>query len=215
MKSQNGKFITIEGMDGAGKSTIISMLKVYLEENNLVDKFVFTREPGSAFSKEAEKIRNLILDNQNSFSQMVDALLFATSRRLNLEKGIWPAIESGKHVISDRYWHSSFVYQGILGEVGLQTVKQLNEIATNNTKPDFVIFLDLEPQTSVERLTHLRTSMDRLEHTDIKYYENLKEAYLNVINDDPQQFRIIDAKCDINELFQRVLNVLKQEGVLN
>lgn len=215
MKSQNGKFITIEGMDGAGKSTIISMLKVYLEENNLVDKFVFTREPGSAFSKEAEKIRNLILDNQNSFSQMVDALLFATSRRLNLEKGIWPAIESGKHVISDRYWHSSFVYQGILGEVGLQTVKQLNEIATNNTKPDFVIFLDLEPQTSVERLIHLRTSMDRLEHTDIKYYENLKEAYLKVINDDPQQFRIIDAKCDINELFQRVLNVLKQEGVLN
>ncbi|SYV90287.1 thymidylate kinase, partial [Metamycoplasma alkalescens] len=86
---EKGKFIVFEGMDGSGKTTIIQMLKDELINRNLINNFVFTREPGSAFSKEAEKIRQLILDNANSFSSMVDALLFATSRRLNLEKGIW------------------------------------------------------------------------------------------------------------------------------
>lgn len=80
-----GKFVVFEGMDGSGKTTIIKRLKEYLESENRLDDFVFTREPGSSHSKEAEEIRQLILDNDNSFSVMVDALLFAASRRLNLE----------------------------------------------------------------------------------------------------------------------------------
>lgn len=88
MSNQDAKFIVIEGMDGSGKTTILKKFRDELNCKNMIDNFVFTREPGSAFSKEAEKIRELILENENSFSPMVDALLFATSRRINLEKGI-------------------------------------------------------------------------------------------------------------------------------
>ncbi|RMA78627.1 dTMP kinase [Metamycoplasma subdolum] len=210
---KKGKFIVIEGMDGSGKSTIVEMLKKQVAKDKKDDQIIFTREPGSAFSKEAEKIRNLILDNNNEFSTMADAMLFATGRRINLEKGIWPALEAGKTVISDRYWHSSFVYQGILGKVGLDKVKTLNKIATDNSNPDLVIFFDLKPEISLSRLTKLRDKMDRLEHNNLSYYEKLRDAYHEVIKDDPEIFRVIDSNCTIEELYQKVVNILKKEGI--
>ncbi|GAA8715757.1 hypothetical protein oki361_20690 [Helicobacter pylori] len=88
MKNKKYNFIVFEGMDCAGKTSIINMLKSYLEKEHKLDKYVFTREPGSTFSNEAEKIRNLILDKENNFSPIIDALLFVASRRLNLEHGI-------------------------------------------------------------------------------------------------------------------------------
>ncbi|MCY2903037.1 dTMP kinase [Mycoplasmopsis arginini] len=211
---RKGKFIAFEGMDGSGKTTIIQMLKNELITKNLIDNFVFTREPGSAFSKEAEKIRQLILDNENSFSSMVDALLFATSRRLNLEKGIWPALEENKNVITDRYTTSSYVYQGVLGDATLENVEIINKIATNQTEPDFVIFFDLEPSISVERITKMREGMDRLETSDISYYVSLRESYKKVIAKNPERYRIIDANCSIIELFNKVVDILKKENVL-
>ncbi|VEU81445.1 dTMP kinase [Mycoplasmopsis arginini] len=211
---RKGKFIAFEGMDGSGKTTIIQMLKNELITKNLIDNFVFTREPGSAFSKEAEKIRQLILDNENSFSSMVDALLFATSRRLNLEKGIWPALEENKNVITDRYTTSSYVYQGVLGDATLENVEIINKIATNQTEPDFVIFFDLEPSISVERITKMREGMDRLETSDISYYVSLRESYKKVIAKNPERYRIINANCSIIELFNKVVDILKKENVL-
>lgn len=211
---RKGKFIAFEGVDGSGKTTIIQMLKNELITKNLIDNFVFTREPGSAFSKEAEKIRQLILDNENSFSSMVDALLFATSRRLNLEKGIWPALEENKNVITDRYTTSSYVYQGVLGDATLENVEIINKIATNQTEPDFVIFFDLEPSISVERITKMREGMDRLETSDISYYVSLRESYKKVIAKNPERYRIIDANCSIIELFNKVVDILKKENVL-
>ncbi|AZG68921.1 dTMP kinase [Mycoplasma struthionis] len=213
LDKKTGKFIVIEGMDGSGKSTIISMLKdefVRLKR----DDVIFTREPGSAFSKEAEKIRQFILDNENSFSNMVDALLFATSRRLNLEKGIWPALKENKIVISDRYWTSSYVYQGVLGTMGLEKVKILNEIATDNTKPDFIIFFDLDPKTSVQRITQNRDIIDRLETTDVAYYEKLRDAYKLVMQNDDSKYYVIDANCTIVELYEKVVDIFKKHGVL-
>lgn len=211
---RKGKFIAFEGMDGSGKTTIIQMLKNELITKNLIDNFVFTREPGSAFSKEAEKIRQLILDNENSFSSMVDALLFATSRRLNLEKGIWPALEENKNVITDRYTTSSYVYQGVLGDATLENIEIINKIATNQTEPDFVIFFDLEPSISVERITKMREGMDRLETSDISYYVSLRESYKKVIAKNPERYRIINANCSIIELFNKVVDILKKENVL-
>ncbi|ENY53654.1 dTMP kinase [Metamycoplasma alkalescens] len=211
---EKGKFIVFEGMDGSGKTTIIQMLKDELINRNLINNFVFTREPGSAFSKEAEKIRQLILDNANSFSSMVDALLFATSRRLNLEKGIWPALKNNKNVISDRYTTSSYVYQGILGDAQLENVEIINKIATNNTEPDFIIFFDLEPAISIERITKMRNEMDRLETNDVGYYFLLRESYKKIIAKNPQKYRVVNANCSIIELFNKVIDILQKEKVL-
>ncbi|MGX9395182.1 dTMP kinase [Mycoplasma sp. 1781] len=211
---RTGKFIAFEGMDGSGKTTIIQMLKNDLIKDGLIDNFVFTREPGSAFSKEAEHIRQLILDNENSFSSMVDALLFATSRRLNLEKGIWPALQEEKHVITDRYTTSSYVYQGVLGDAGLEKVEIINQIATNKTEPDLIIFFDLEPSVSVERITKMREGMDRLETSDVSYYFSLREAYNKVIAKNRSRYRVIDANCSIIDLYEKVLEILKKENIL-
>lgn len=146
---------------------------------------------------------------------MTDALLFATSRRINLEKGIWPALQSSKTVISDRYWTSSFVYQGILGKVGLEQVIELNKIVTENTKPDFTIFFDLEPKLSVKRISEMRSSRDRLETTDVNYYVNLRKAYHEVIDRYPNEYKVIDANCSITELFEKVLDILKLAGIVS
>ncbi|ACF07089.1 Thymidylate kinase [Metamycoplasma arthritidis] len=212
--NKKAKFITIEGMDGSGKTTIIEMLKDYLFNIGKIDDFVFTREPGSAYSAEAENIRKIVLDSGNKFSPMVDALLFVTSRRINLEKAIWPALKAKKNVISDRFWHSSFVYQGILGKVGLDKVRQINEMVIEDTQPDFVIFFDLQPEVSVERLTKLREKTDRLETDQVEYYQALRKAYFEVINSDPTKFRIIDASQSIVKVFEQLLIILKNEGVL-
>lgn len=210
-----GKFVVFEGMDGSGKTTIIKRLKEYLESENRLDDFIFTREPGSSHSKEAEEIRQLILDNDNSFSVMVDALLFAASRRLNLEKCVWPGLEKNKTVISDRYWTSSFVYQGVLGGLGLKKVKDINNIATEETTPDLTIFFDMEPELSVERITQIRkTKTDRLESTNVEYYKKLRDSYWYVINQGNEKYEIIKSDCNIDELFKRVLNVLKENKII-
>ena len=214
MNIKSNKFIVFEGMDCAGKSSIIKMLQNYI--NNLENKnqYVFTREPGSSNSKEAEKIRNLILDNENEFSPTADALLFLAARRINLEKVIWPALEQNKIIFSDRYWYSSFVYQGILGNAGYEKIRQINELMSNNTQPNLVIFFDLKPELVIKRLQNMRGSTDRLEHSDIKYYQNLRKAYEQVIQDNKDKFFIVDSSGSLDDLFNNVLTILKNEGIL-
>ena len=214
MKNKQYNFIVFEGMDCAGKTSIINMLKLYLEKEHKLDKYVFTREPGSTFSNEAERIRNLILDKENNFSPIIDALLFVASRRLNLEHGIWPSLKEGKIVFSDRYFYSSFVYQGILGNAGFETVRDLNYLITNHTKPDLVIFFDLEPEIVIQRLKTLRTETDRLEHQDVEYYIKLREAYYKVINEDPQRFVIINSSSTLEDLFKETLKILKEREII-
>ena len=193
MKNKQYNFIVFEGMDCAGKTSIINMLKLYLEKEHKLDKYVFTREPGSTFSNEAERIRNLILDKENNFS---------------------PIIDEGKIVFSDRYFYSSFVYQGILGNAGFETVRDLNYLITNHTKPDLVIFFDLEPEIVIQRLKTLRTETDRLEHQDVEYYIKLREAYYKVINDDPKRFVVINSSSTLEDLFKETLKILKEREII-
>ncbi|QJR44070.1 dTMP kinase [Mycoplasma miroungirhinis] len=207
---QRAKFITFEGMDGSGKTTIISKLKEKFIEENIINNFIFTREPGSSKSTEAEKIRNFILDNDNNLSPAVEALLFAASRRINLEKAIWPALENNKIVISDRYYHSSLIYQGFLGGVGIEQVREINMVATNYTIPDLIIFFDLKPEISLKRITENRLVLDRMETIDLEYYKKLYEGYKKLIDYEPDRFVIIDASQSIENVLNDVLNVFKK-----
>ncbi|MCU4117137.1 dTMP kinase [Mycoplasma zalophi] len=208
---KRARFITFEGMDGSGKTTIISKLKQKFIEENIINNFVFTREPGSSKSDEAEKIRNFILDNNNTFSSAVEALLFAASRRINLEKAIWPALENNKIVISDRYYHSSLIYQGILGNVGIEKVREINMIATDYTKPDLIIFFDLKPEISLQRITQNRLILDRMETSDLEYYKKLHDGYKKLIDYEPEIFEIVDASKPIEEVLNNVLEIFKKK----
>ena len=208
------QFVVFEGMDCAGKSSIIKMLQSYIEKLDNKEQYIFTREPGSSNSKEAEKIRTLILDKENEFSPTSDALLFLAARRINLEKVIWPALENNKIIFSDRYWYSSFVYQGILGNVGYDKIRQINELMSNNTSPDLVIFFDLTPELVIKRLKHMRSETDRLEHNEINYYERLREAYKQVIKHDKDKFVIVDSSGSLNDLFNEIIKILKDWNIV-
>ena len=214
MITKQKKFVVFEGMDCAGKSSIIKMLQSYIEKLDNKEQYIFTREPGSSNSKEAEKIRTLILDKENEFSPTSDALLFLAARRINLEKVIWPALKNNKIIFSDRYWYSSFVYQGILGNVGYDKIRQINELMSNNTSPDLVIFFDLTPELVIKRLKHMRSETDRLEHNEINYYERLREAYKQVIKHDKDKFVIVDSSGSLNDLFNEIIKILKDWNIV-
>ncbi|MGX9340464.1 dTMP kinase [Mycoplasma sp. 3341] len=216
--NKRAKFITFEGMDGGGKTTALKHVKEYLKAKHPNIEVIYTREPGSSNSREAELIRQMILDNKNNFSPAVDALLFVTSRRLNLEKCIWPALQENKVVISDRYLHSSLIYQGVLGNLGIDDVRQLNKIALSlgsnkQVMPDLVIYFDLKPEQSLARITNNRQNLDRLEDHELDYYQKLYDGYHKLISQEPDKFKIVDASLPIEEVLKTVTEILENHLV--
>ena len=143
-------FITFEGPDGAGKSTIIKLV----HEKLLQDGFniVLTREPGG--TPIAEKIRDIILDNSNqALDARTEALLYAASRRQHLVEKIWPALKEGKIVLCDRFLDSSLAYQGGGRNLGVENVLNINLFATENTYPDLTLFFDVSPEVGLARVS--------------------------------------------------------------
>ena len=148
-------FITFEGPDGSGKSTIIQKVYDYLIENNY--DVIKTREPGG--SPIAEKIRNLILDTENTkMGYRTEALLYAASRAQHVEETILPALNENKIVLCDRFLISSLAYQGVGRDLGIENVRKINEFAINGVFPDFVLFFDVDPITTLKRKSSLDTA---------------------------------------------------------
>ena len=175
-----GIFITVEGGDGAGKSTQLANIKAYMEERGI--SAVFTREPGG--TEIAEKIREIILDPANEgMEDLTEALLYAASRAEHVRKIIAPALEDGLTVVCDRYVDSSIAYQGYgrgLGEV----VEMINAPAINGYIPDLTIFLDLDPEVAMNRISN--RGHDRLETEGSSFHERVHQGYLDMIAKDAE-----------------------------
>lgn len=175
-----GIFITVEGGDGAGKSTQLANIKAYMEERGI--SAVFTREPGG--TEIAEKIREIILDPANEgMEDLTEALLYAASRAEHVRKIIAPALEDGLTVVCDRYVDSSIAYQGYgrgLGEV----VEMINAPAINGYVPDLTIFLDLDPEIAMNRISN--RGHDRLETEGSSFHERVHQGYLDMIAKDAE-----------------------------
>ena len=158
----SGIFITIEGPDGAGKTSVINEL--YPRLQMLAKKGIIkTREPGG--SKIAEKIRQIILDPRHGeMDERTEALLYAAARRQHLVEVILPALNAGKIVICDRFVDSSLAYQGAGRRIGMAEIAQLNEFATEGTQPDFTLYLDVDSDTGLRRIQQNRThQIDRVD----------------------------------------------------
>lgn len=206
-----GKFITLEGCEGVGKSTQLNMLKDYLEMTG--QPAIFTREPGG--TPEAEAIRKIILDIDLCVSPRVEAILFAAARVSHIDNLLLPSINEGKLVISDRYLDSSFAYQGVARELGIDYVKEINKYAIENCLPDCTVFIDMDPEFSWRRQKGSVISGDRMENESILFHKKVYSGYDAVARLYPERIVRVIPDIDKTVTHQRILEALKSRGMIN
>jgi len=180
-------FITFEGGECSGKTTVINEIIKMFNEKNI--KYISTREPGGI--KIAEKIRNIILDIDNKeMTPECEALLYAAARMQHLKEKVIPAINDGNVVICDRFLDSSIAYQGVARGLGVNNVLNINSFATNYL-PGLTIFIDVKPEIALKRLT-LRDKSDRLDLETIDFHNNVYKGYQEVLKLYPDRIKVIN-----------------------
>lgn len=201
-----GKFITIEGSEGSGKSTNINFIQDYLKQKNI--PFILTREPGG--TPIAEKIRDLLLDKANtSLCDDAELLLMFAARAQHLNELIIPALESGKWVISDRFTDASYAYQGGGRGLSWQKIAQLEQWVQGDLRPDATILLDIPVDKGMERVRE-RGETDRFEQEQLSFFKRIRDAYLKLAQENPERFYIIDTLPAIEEVHQQLHQVMEQ-----
>lgn len=203
-----GYFITFEGPDGAGKTTVINEV-VKAIQGQCKREILVTREPGG--SKIAEKIRDIILDPANTeMNAKTEALLYAASRSQHVSEIINPALKRGDLVISDRFVDSSLAYQGQGRELGIDEVAQINAFATGHLEPDLTIFLDLDPAQGLARIAKVRSgSEDRLEQEKLAFHEEVYRGYQKVNQAHPDRVKVVDASQDLPQVVAASVKLMK------
>ena len=191
-----GIFISVEGPDGAGKSTQIEKLKEYLAQKGY--EVLITREPGGTVISEA--VRELLLDPKHKeMKPETELLLYAAARAQLVGEVIGPAIEAGKAVISDRFVDSSVVYQGIARELGVETVYEVNRPAIGEYMPDVTFLLDLPAEVGIARKKD-QAELDRMEQESLDFHRKVAEGYRTLAKRDPERIKTIDATLPVDTI---------------
>jgi dTMP kinase len=199
-----GKFISLEGGEGAGKSTQVSALAEALRKRG-IDVLV-TREPGG--SEGAERVRELLLTGEDDrWSARAEALLFAAARADHVEKTISPALEAGRWVLSDRFIDSSLAYQGGAGDLGIEQVRAINAFAIGNGFPDRTLVLALADGGSRARARDNEVS-DRIGGRPENYHQKVDLAFRLIAAEEPDRVKIVDASGAAEEVTQRLLQAI-------
>ena len=203
---QKGYFITFEGPDGSGKTTISKLVYDRLVESGYDCEY--TREPGGI--EIAEKIRDIILNPEHTtMDKKTEALLYAASRRQHLVEKILPALEAHKLVICDRFVDSSLAYQGIGRGIGFDEVYAINEFAIEGYLPDLTIFLDIDAQTGLDRIQN-RAFKDRLDQEDITFHQRVFEGYQEVLKRFKERIVIVDGNQSIETIVEEACNIIRE-----
>ena len=208
----NGKFITLEGGDGCGKSTQIKLLAQYLQTKNI--DVVLTKEPGS--TEEGKILRQLLVTgDKDKFDAISECLLYYADRRCNLTKVVWPAIKDGKWVISDRYADSTEAYQyyGYDKRVDFQTLQSLYKIVAGDFKPDLTIILDIDPEVGMRRSFAKAENMAvkelRFESRQMDFHRNLRHGFLEIAKREPERCAVVNADTDIETLHKQIVKIVE------
>lgn len=205
-----GAFITIEGCEGAGKSTIVSMLKDYFKQSGI--NAVFTREPGG--TPISEKLRGIILDkNNNEMTPITELLLYAAARRQHVDEVILPNIEKGYIVVCDRFTDSTLAYQAYARGIDAEKVIGLNQLAISPLKIDLTIFLDITPEKAFKRKGGADKN-DRLETAGLDFHNKVYLGYTEIAKTQPERFVKIDADRTGDKTIKDVINALKVRGII-
>lgn len=206
---KKGFFVTIEGCEGVGKSTLLRGLKDYLETAGR--EAVFTREPGG--TEVAERIRAVILDPENAaMTPTAELLLYAAARAQHTEEKIIPAVRDGKLVICDRYSDSTLAYQSYARGLDRGECLAADEIARRGVKPDLTVFLDLSPERGFARKGGADKG-DRLEREKIDFHERVYAGFRAIAESDPDRVVAVDASKSKEEVLAAVVSLLKERGM--
>ena len=202
-----GRFITFEGGEGSGKSTQIRKLAERLDAEKL--RAIVTREPGG--SPGAEIIRHLVLSGMGKLlGPDAETLLFAAARDDHVRTVILPALNQGIWVLCDRFYNSTRAYQGRLGQVSPGVLNAMQRVTIGDLKPDLTVILDLPVEIGLQRAAARRGSgaPDRFEAEDIKFHQDLRDAYRQIATEDPQRCVLIDAGADPDTVAGRIWTAL-------
>lgn len=200
MNDMKGIFITFEGIDGCGKSTQTSMCKTWLEE--LGRTVLLVREPGG--TKIGERIRELLLDKKNSsMAPLTELFLFEAARAQIVEEVIKPALSEGKIVICDRFFDSSYAYQGCARGLGPEMVSRLNMDATGGLAPDITFFLDISVEGAIKRRNVRGEEKDRIESAGDAFQEKVRLGFIRAASEDGR-IVTVDASLSPDEIFAQI-----------
>ncbi|TDL60304.1 dTMP kinase [Rhodococcus qingshengii] len=199
-------FITLEGVEGSGKSTLINFIRDSIESNG--KKVVVTREPGGIDI--AEQIRSVILDKKNiKMDGRTEALLYAAARRQHLVEKVIPSLNEGNIVLCDRFIDSSLAYQGYARGLGINEVYSVNKFAIEGLMPDLTLYLDLDPQIGLNRIAKNKgREINRLDLEEINFHVKVREGYEEVLKMFPERMVRIDANQDIGKVMADINEVL-------
>jgi dTMP kinase len=195
--SAPGRFITLEGGEGAGKSTQIARLAAWLKQRGR--DVVSTREPGGAPG--AEMIRKLLVEGPaERWDGTTEALLHFAARREHLRSLVWPALERGAWVVSDRFADSTRAYQGFGHGLDLEALDRLYEVAVDGFRPDLTLILDLPVETGLARAATRRGAETRYESLPRDFHERVRKGFLEIAKTEPKRCAVIDASKDIDAI---------------
>ncbi|MEN9953733.1 MAG: dTMP kinase [Actinomycetota bacterium] len=191
-------FITFEGIDGVGKSTQLDLLQSWLEGRGR--EVIRTLEPGG--TELGQEIRHLLLHRKGDVAARAEALLYAADRAHHVATKIRPALESGKVVLSDRYFDSSVAYQGAARELDVEEVRNISLWAVDNLIPDLTVLLDLDAHAAILRRNKTGTEPDRLEREKVDFFERARSQYLELAKE--PRFLVVDATLTIDEIQEQI-----------
>lgn len=204
------RFITLDGIDGAGKSTNLAVMKAWFEKHQL--PVLFTREPGGTPAGEA--LREILLNPATQVSLRTETLLMFAARQQHLETVILPALKNGTHVVSDRFTDATFAYQGGGRGVPLQDIATLEHWVQGDFRPDLTLLLDVPLEVSMARINQTREK-DRFEQEEAEFFNRVREVYLQRANEQPERYAVIDSSQSLDSVKNQIETALDSHFRLN
>ena len=200
-----GFLVTFEGGEGCGKSTQIKLFTEFLKKNKF--RFVVSREPGG--KPVCEEIRKVLLSSKSEITSKAEFLLFSSARAQHVAEVVKPSLEQGKVVILDRFYDSSFAYQGYAGNLEVKEIEEITKFAIDGCVPDLTIIFDISYEDGIKRKNadvNLKT-LDRIESKGESYHNKVRAGYLQIAHDNPDRVVVLDATKTKEEIFEEVQDI--------
>ena len=198
-----GLFITFEGADGCGKTTQIELLNKYFKEKG--QETLLTREPGAKGL--GVKLREILLNYDGDVSPTCESFLFLADRAQHVDCIIKPALDEGKIILCDRHTDSTVAYQGYGRGLDINQINMLNNIATNGLKPDLTIVLDVDVETSMQRVGK---NKDRMESAGIEFFERVRQGFLEIAKKEPERVKVINSSDTIENIHKKIVELVNK-----